>query len=159
MAGNEGLPHSKKIHVIKHLTNIKIQSISVSKRTSSHNLQLTNTEKKPPPKRGDFFDPTWRIRQVNNFPHKKTLRSPKKAQGVSRGDAAQASPLGFSYHLSKMYLYLFMTRNPKSCHSSRQSQLIHMILLNTLLLSHLLLSSFFRFLRTADINLLRALCS
>ena len=45
MAGNEGLPHSKKIHVIKHLTNIKIQSISVSKRTSSHNLQLTNTEK------------------------------------------------------------------------------------------------------------------
>lgn len=85
MAGNEGLPHSKKIHVIKHLTNIKIQSISVSKRTSSHNLQLTNTEKKPPPKRGDFFDPTWRIRQVNNFPHKKTLRSPKKRKGCPEG--------------------------------------------------------------------------
>ena len=107
MAGNEGLPHSKKIHVTKHLTNIKIQSISVSKRTSSHNLQLTNTEKKPPPKRGDFFDPTWRIRQVNNFPHKKTLRSPKKAQGVSRGDAAQASPLEFSYIYQNVPISLY----------------------------------------------------
>lgn len=107
MAGNEGLPHSKKIYVIKHLTNIKIQSISVSKRTSSHNLQLTNTEKKPPPKRGDFFDPTWRIRQVNNFPHKKTLRSLKKAQGVSRGDAAQASPLGFSYIYPNVLISLY----------------------------------------------------
>lgn len=75
MAGNEGLPHSKKIHVIKHLTNIKIQSISVSKRTSSHNLQLTNTEKKPPPKRGDFFDPTWRISKVNTLTHKNPSRS------------------------------------------------------------------------------------
>lgn len=50
-----------------------------------------------------------------------------------------------------------MTRNPKSCHSSRQSQLIHMILLNTLFLSQLLLSSLLSFLCTADINLLRAL--
>ena len=51
-----------------------------------------------------------------------------------------------------------MTRNPKSCHSSGQSQLIHMILLNTLLLSHLLFCSLLRFLRPADINLLRTLC-
>mgnify|MGYP007043292892 FL=1 len=51
-----------------------------------------------------------------------------------------------------------MTRNPKSCHSSGQSQLIHMILLNTLLLSHLLFCSLLRFLCPADINLLRTLC-
>ena len=50
-----------------------------------------------------------------------------------------------------------MTRNPKSCHSSGQSQLIHMILLNTLLLSHLLFCSLLRFLCPADINLLRTL--
>ena len=51
-----------------------------------------------------------------------------------------------------------MTRNPQSCHSSGQSQLIHMILLNTLLLSHLLFCSLLRFLCPADINLLRTLC-
>ena len=116
MAGNKGLPHSKKIYVIKHLTNIKIQSISVSKRTSSHNLQLTNTEKKPPPKRGDFFDPTWRIRQVNNFPHKKTLRSKKSARGVQRGRCSSV-PFGIFLPFIKT-LNFFMTRNPKSCHSS-----------------------------------------
>lgn len=33
--------------------------------------------------------------------HTKKPCAPKKAQGVSRGDAAQASPLGFSYRLSK----------------------------------------------------------
>lgn len=89
--------------------------------------------------------------------HKKNLALQKRsARGVQRGRCSSV-PFGIFLTFIKMLNFL-MTRNSKSCHSPRQSQLIHMILLNTLLLSQLLLSSLLSFLRTADINLLRALC-
>ena len=45
----------------------------------------------------------------------------------------------------------------KTCHRSRKSHLVHMILLDALLLTKLLFCTLLGFLGTADINLLRAL--
>ena len=103
-----------------------------------------------------FLTQPGELAKLTTFHTKKPCAPKKSARGVQRGRCSSV-PFGIFLPFIKT-LNLFMTRNPKSCHSSGQSQLIHMILLNTLLLSHLLFCSLLRFLRPADINLLRTLC-
>ena len=74
----------------------------------SHNPPTSSTEKKPPRTRGDFFDPTWRISQVNNFPHKKPCASKKSVRGVQRGRCSSV-PFG---------IFLPFIKNAKSLYDS-----------------------------------------